>query len=112
MNRPNLSGMRRVRTIQTLINAAVPSDRAQLSSRIARLEHERSRLSQERNMWTRKQVQADERLRDIQTQLDTMQALLSPQQAPAIPGARVPARPADQKRPASGKTYKTVALEY
>ena len=112
MNRPISSGMRRVRTIQTLINATIPSDRAQLSSRIARLEHERARLSKERSMWTRKQIAVDERLRDTQTQLDVMQALLNPQQAPANQSARAPAQPANEKKAASGKTYKTVSLEY
>lgn len=112
MNRPSSSGMRRVRTIQTLINATVPRDRAHLSSRIAGLEHERARLSKERSTWARKQIEVDERLRDIQTQLDMMQALLNPQQAPANQSARASAQPADQKKAASGKTYKTVSLEY
>jgi FtsZ-binding cell division protein ZapB len=104
--------MLRVRTIQTLINARVPSDRAQLSSRIARLEHERARLERERSMWALKEMQIDERLRAILGQLASMQSMMNPPQEPANQSTPSLAQPAEQRRTVSGKTYKTVPLEY
>ncbi len=112
MNRPNSGAMRRVRTIQTLINATVPKDRAQLSSAIARLEHERARLGRERSIWMHKQMLIDERLRDIQARLDRMQALLNPRQEPAGQSAPASARLDEEQKATSGKAYKTVTLEY
>ena len=60
----------------------------------------------------RKQMRIDERLVDIEAQLNVMQGLLNLQAAPAKQSEHVSAEPADEKKATAGKTYKTVSLEY
>jgi chromosome segregation ATPase len=69
-------GMRHLMTPQTLSNRHIPQDRAQLVAKMARLEHERSRLEREREVWLTKQRQTEQRLNGIQAQLEALQTKL------------------------------------
>lgn len=69
-------GMHDVPTAQSLISRSIPATRAQMVTRLARMEHERERLERELNVWGGKQQQTEERLQKVRQRIEVLQRAL------------------------------------
>jgi len=103
-------GMQDIATAQSLISRSIPATRAQIMTRLARMEHERERLKRESNVWGGKQQQTEERLQQVRQRIELLQRALD-------------ALPADEEREDSGgrqtandeqeaKSWREIPLEY
>jgi chromosome segregation ATPase len=104
MKTKQLPTMRDIPTIQGLKNRAVPSNREQIASELARLEHEKARLERELNMWVGNQKKTKIRIHQVQERLDLLEHVmdeLSPRHSSEL----------DEFEKENGK-YKEVTLEY
>jgi chromosome segregation ATPase len=80
----NLRGMRDIPTIQGLRHRAVPANREQAVSELARLEHEKARLERELKMWASNQQKTESRLQQVEARLALLEQVLNP---PAADGS-------------------------
>jgi predicted nucleic acid-binding Zn-ribbon protein len=69
-------GMRDIPTIQGLRNRSVPSNREQIVSELARLEHEKARLEREISIWVSNQKKTESRLKQAQDRIDLLQKIM------------------------------------
>ncbi len=104
-----LRNMRDIPTIQGLKDRGVPSNREQIVSELARLEHEKARLERELSIWNANQRKTENRIHQVQERLNLLQNFLdelSPQ--------RRRARQEEQPAEANEKTgnYREIPLEY
>jgi len=81
--------MRDIPTIQGLRERATPTTREQAISELARLEHEKARLSRELDLWTSKQQNTSEKIQQVEQRLLRLRQIIEPEAAQAAPGRAV-----------------------
>jgi hypothetical protein len=87
MKSKSTRGMRDIPTIQGLRHHSLPTTREQTVAEVARLEHEKSRLERELNMWLENQKKTESRLQHVRERLTLLQQLLEPPIAACDPQA-------------------------
>jgi hypothetical protein len=109
--------MRELMTIQGLAGRSVPDSREQIVAEQARLEHERTRLRRELEMWHENARKTAGRLQTVEDRMTllrrTIEPLIDADQAAdqADEGERRPVRSAEPE-PESMTTWHEVVLEY
>lgn len=121
------TGMRTLRTLQTLRNSALPKNRADMAAQLARLEHERARLEREMATWTQKEQSNAESLAGVTHQIEELCVAMyggtgvEAQPRPEGRGTAKPARPSagqpvkeddSPQKTESTKGRKVVTLDY
>ena len=76
MKTSNIRSMRDIPTIQGMKNRAVPSNREQIMSELARLEHEKARLERENTIWLANQKKCETRIRQVQERAELLRLKL------------------------------------
>ena len=76
MKTSDIRSMRDIPTIQGMKNRAVPSNREQLMSELARLEHEKARLERENTIWLANQKKCEMRIRQVQERAELLRLKL------------------------------------
>jgi len=102
-----IKGMRSVPTMQGLAHRAVPSNREQTVSELARQEHERARLQRERNLWNSKKEQTEQRLQAVEARIKLIEQALY-ETRPAHQAKTGDAAEGSQEK----KNWREVPLEY
>jgi len=75
--RPQAKGLRDVGTLQTLVvHSGQPHEYQHLVARFARLEHERTRLEREENMWRLRLLATEQKLDKINKSLTLLKSTL------------------------------------
>ena len=114
MKNQRVKSMRDIPTIQGLRNRSVPATREQAMTELARLEHEKSRLNRELDMWLYNQKETESRLRQLEARLDRLQQILDPPDgdgATKRPVRRPPTERADGGEEEVRK-WREIPLEY
>ena len=106
MKTTNIRNMRDLPTIQGLKNRAMPANREQIMSELARLEHEKARLEREKTIWLSNQKKAQTRIDQVQERFDLLERML----IELAPKPVLPEGEADIKKATS--KYKGINLEY
>ncbi len=83
--------MRDIPTNEGLNSRSLPKKREQAVTELARLEHEKSRLERELDMWRQNQAQTESRLEKIEKRLAALRELVEPSAGDEAP-KRTPAR--------------------
>ena len=78
MKTKHLSGMRDIPTIQGLKHRSLPGTREQTVAEVARLEHEKSRLQRELDIWMANRQRTETRIRQVEGRLTALQEILDP----------------------------------
>jgi chromosome segregation ATPase len=78
-------GLRELATIQGLRRSRLPQRREQAVGELARLEHERTRLQRELEIWRQNQARTEERLHRCEARVAQIQQALGDQ--PAAPSS-------------------------
>jgi len=106
-------GMRELMTIQSLAGRTVPDSREQIVAEQARLEHERSRLRRELDMWQENARKTAGRLQTVEDRMTllrrTIEPIIDAEQAEET--ERHPARSTGPESEPS-TTWHEVVLEY
>ena len=103
-------GMHDIATAQSLISRSIPATRAQMVTRLARMEHERERLERELKVWGGKQEQTDERLRQVRQRIELLQRALDESSADEERKDSGGRQTANDKQEA--KSWQEISLEY
>ncbi|MBM4465415.1 MAG: hypothetical protein FJ014_07695 [Chloroflexi bacterium] len=103
-------GMQDIATAQSLISRSIPATRAQMMTRLARMEHERERLERELKVWGGKQEQTEERLQQVRQRIELLQRALDESSADEEREDSSTQRAADDGREAKG--WREIPLEY
>ena len=106
MKTTNIRNMRDIPTIQGLKNRSVPTNREQIMSELARLEHEKARLDRENTIWVFNQKKTQARIHQVQERVELLRVKLDE----LLPKPLAPeSKEVDEKKP---KKYRVVNLEY
>lgn len=109
MKTKHLRGMRDIPTIQGIRNRSVPATREQAMTELTRLEHEKSRLERELNIWLANQKKTEDRIQQLQERVNLLQTVMgeiSPKRRRPDPGS-------EQAEEDAGKSaWREVSLEY
>jgi septal ring factor EnvC (AmiA/AmiB activator) len=76
MKTKDLRGMRDIPTIQGLRHRSLPTTREQTVAEIARLEHEKARLTRELNLWLEHQERTEKQLQQVEDRLDILHQIM------------------------------------
>ncbi len=109
MKTKRIPSMREIPTIQGLRNKAVPSNREQIISEFARLEHEKARLERELSIWLANQKKTNDRIQHVQERLNMLQNLLD-----GLSGTEPPRRrpTLTEESVDNNSSYQEISLEY
>lgn len=106
MKTSNVRSMRDIPTIQGMKNRAVPSNREQIMSELARLEHEKARLERENTIWLANQKKCEKRVRQVQERAELLRIKL--EELLPKPLTKQSAEEAEKK----SHKFRGVSLEY
>jgi phage portal protein BeeE len=115
METKDVRGMRDIPTIQGLRHRAMPGNREQAVSELARLEHEKARLERELKIWISNQQKTEGRLRQVEERLALLEQMLNPPVAAgSTKHAEVRRSRTDKPDGGEGETqgWREVPLEY
>jgi len=106
-------GMRELMTIQGLAGRSVPDSREQIVAEQARLEHERTRLRRELEMWHDNARKTAGRLQTVEDRMTLLRRTIEPliEADQAEEGENRPAR-STEPDPEPSTTWHEVVLEY
>ncbi len=93
MKTKSARGMRDIPTIQGLRHRSLPTSREQTVAEVARLEHEKSRLKRELNLWIGHQKRTESQLQQVEERLAVLQQILDQ------PADDDQTEPSDRRRP-------------
>jgi septal ring factor EnvC (AmiA/AmiB activator) len=107
-------GMRDIPTVQGLRNRSVPTTREQAVTELARLEHEKSRLERELNMWINNQKKTEGRLQRVKERLALLQQVLDPPAADGSTKRQARRSPTGEATGGEGEAqgWREIPLEY
>lgn len=108
--------MRDIPTNQGLNSRSLPKKREQAVTELARLEHEKSRLERELEMWRENQKQTEARLEKVEERLASLRDMVEPAAGDETP-KRTPARRRSAARATSqdeddDADWHEISLEY
>lgn len=108
-------GMRDLMTIQGLAGRSVPESREQIVAEQARLEHERSRLRRELEMWQENQRKTAGRLQAVEDRMDLLRRTIEPiieAEQPVEPERRTARKSEPESEAEPGTVWHEIVLEY
>jgi len=105
-----IKGMRNIPTVQGLAHRAVPSNREQAVSELARQEHERARLQRELNLWLSKKEQTEQRLQAVQERIKQLEQALYESCSDSSQATRTEGSPSGEEK--GKKNWREIPLEY
>ncbi|NJN16141.1 MAG: hypothetical protein HC822_07610 [Oscillochloris sp.] len=104
-------GMRAIRTTRSLNRSPRATSREQQVAELARLEHEKARLSRELDVWRQNAARTNDQLERVEVRLNELRELLRADEPVPIRPAHPRRRPAERRDDDEGE-WKTVSLEY
>jgi hypothetical protein len=102
-------GLRQIATIQNMRNRSVPRTREQVMTELARLEHERVRLTRTGEVWAANLRRTEDQLQGVLERIALLEQSLDPPSAEGAPRPRSAPAPA---REDDADTWTPQPLEY